>query len=393
MFGGKFVMRHVYLDNSATTPVLPEVAAAIHDILINNFGNPSSMHRMGVAAERVMTDTRRVLAAQCAVSEQDFFFTSGGTEANNLAVKGVARRMHRRGRHLITTRVEHPSVLYSFRVLEGEGFDVTYLNVDEKGRVSAEEMVAAVRDDTTLVSIMHVNNEVGSIMPVATIGPLIKKKNPATLFHVDAVQSFGKLPVSPGAWQADLLTLSAHKIHGPKGVGVLWKRTGIHLEPLMHGGDQEGSLRPGTENMAGIAGFAVATRLATTQREENMAKMDKLKKAFLGGLLQKIPDVVINSPADGAPHIVNITIPDIKGEVLVHALEEAGVYLSTGSACHSHRADPSHVLLAMGRTAKEIEASLRISFSALNTEEEIYYTLESLQEAVSALQLVTRRVK
>jgi cysteine desulfurase len=386
-------VRHVYLDNSATTPALPEVAAVMHEMLINNYGNPSSLHQMGVNAERVKTDARRTLAAALAVDGQEIYFTSGGTEANNLAVKGAARRMHRRGRHLITSRIEHPSVLYAFRALEAEGFEVTYLPVDRDGLVTAEDVAGAVRQDTILVSIMHVNNEVGSVMPVEAIGPLIKKRNPVTLFHVDAVQSFGKLRVHPAAWQADLLTVSAHKIHGPKGAGALWRKTGTHLEPLLHGGDQEGALRPGTENMAGIAGFAAAARLAAAAREEHTKHMAAVKEMFITGLLERIPDAAVNGPLNGAPHIINATLPDIRGEVLVHAMEEQGVYLSTGSACHSHRADPSHVLLAMGRTAREIEASLRISFSALNTEEEIQYALDKLRETVQALRLVTRRKK
>jgi cysteine desulfurase len=384
-------MLHAYLDNSATTPGLPEVAAAMQDVLLAHYGNPSSLHRLGVAAERIKTGARRALASALGVEEAEITFTSGGTEANNLAVKGSARRLHRRGRHLITTRVEHPSVLYAFRALAEEGFEVEYLPVDRFGRVTPEQVAAAVREDTVLVSVMHINNEVGTVMPVEAIGPEIKKKNRSTIFHVDAVQSFGKLDVRPASWQADLLTVSAHKIHGPKGCGALWRRPGTHLEPLLHGGDQEGGLRPGTENMAGIAGFAAAVGAAFAGREKHVAKMALLKEQFLAGLHGAVPDAVVNSPVDGAPHIVNITLPDLKGEVLVHALEEEGIYVSTGSACHSHRADPSHVLLAMGRPPKDIEASLRISFSALNTEEEIRFTLDKLRETVKILRPVTRR--
>jgi cysteine desulfurase len=382
-----------YLDNSATTPVRPEVATVMQDILRKNYGNPSSLHRMGVAAERVKTEARRVLASACGVKESEIFFTSGGTEANNLVIKGVARRLRRRGEHLVTTKVEHPSVLYACRALEAEGFTVTYLDVDSSGLVSAEEVASAVRSDTLLVSIMHVNNEVGAVQPIEAIGRVLKQKNRETLFHVDAVQSFGKLSVKPVLWQADLVTFSAHKIHGPKGAGALYRREGVHLEPLFHGGDQENGLRPGTENMAGIAGFAEAARLAVAGQLENAAKMDGLKKKMLAGLREAIPDTMINGPDPGAPHILNVTIPGIKGEVLVHTLEEAGIYISTGSACHSHRADPSHVLLAMGRKEKEIEASLRISFSPANTEEEITYTLRKLQEAVDVIRLMTRRPK
>ena len=384
-------MREVYLDNSATTKVLPKVVARMTDALCVQFGNPSSLHRKGVEAERLKTEARRSVAGVCGVKESEIFFTSGGTEANNLAIKGAARRNRRRGTHIITTKTEHPSVLYACRSLESEGFAVTYLDVNSEGIVAPEAVAEALREDTLLVSIMHVNNEVGAVMPVAEIGQLLRQKKRDLLFHVDTVQSFGKLQVRPDVWQADLITMSAHKIHGPKGVGALYRRTGIHLEPLMHGGDQEAGLRPGTENIAGIVGFGEAARLASLHSKEHLRQMDLLKSKLLAGLKQKIPDIAQNGPADGAPHILNMTIAGIRGEVLVHTLEEAGIYISTGSACHSHRADPSHVLLAMGRREKEIEASLRFSFSPLNTEEEIDYTLEKLQQAVESLRLITRR--
>ncbi|HHX75496.1 MAG TPA: aminotransferase class V-fold PLP-dependent enzyme, partial [Firmicutes bacterium] len=231
----------------------------------------------------------------------------------------------------------------------------------------------------------------GTVMPLAEVGRLVKEKTPEALFHVDAVQSFGKLPVSAGAWQADLITISAHKIHGPKGCGALWRRSGIPLAPLLHGGDQEGGLRPGTENMAGIAGFAAAARLALTRQEKTAAALARLKETFLMAVAGAIPEIVVNSPEEAAPHIVSITFPGVKGEVLVHELARSGIYVSTGSACHSHRADPSHVLLAMGRTPKDIEATLRFSFSVLNTEAELEYTVEKLQEAVALLRRLTRR--
>ena len=382
-------MREIYLDNSATTAVRPEVAAVMQEVLCENYGNPSSLHRRGLLAERVKNEARRVLAEACGVKEKEIFFTSGGTEANNLAIKGAARRFKRRGRHLITTKIEHPSVLYTFRALEDEGFKVTYFDVDENGLVDAKAVAEAVTAETLLVSVMHVNNEVGSIMPVAEIGSLIKQKNPQTLFHVDAVQSFGKLPVQPQKWQADLMTISAHKIHGPKGSGALYRKEGLPLTPLLHGGDQEQGIRPGTENMAGIAGFAVAARLMLSQQAENYRYMGKLKEIFLTGLQERLPDMRING--DGAAHILNVTIPGIKGEVLVHALEEDGIYISTGSACHSPRADPSHVLLAMGRTPQEIEASLRISFSAAITMADVEYAVAKISEAVETLRLMTRR--
>jgi cysteine desulfurase len=384
-------MREVYLDNSATTRVTPEVAAAMQTSLTEHYGNPSSLHRKGMVAEQSVTVARRVLAGACAVKEAEIYFTSGGTEANNMAVKGVARRRRRRGTHLITTKIEHPSVLYAYRALEEEGFHVTYLDVDREGLVQPEQVIAALREDTVLVSVMHVNNEVGSVQPVAEIGNRLKTANQDILFHVDAVQSFGKLPVLPGNWQADLVSFSAHKIHGPKGIGAFYCKSGIMVEPLLHGGDQEKGVRPGTENTAGIAGFAEAARIAVQKQEESVRLMAGLRRRLLAGITQTIPDVVYNGPAEAAPHILSVTFSGIKGEVLVHALEDHGIYISTGSACHSHRADPSHVLLAMGRNEKEIEASLRFSFSPYNTEEEIDYTLEKLRDDAANLRLFTRR--
>lgn len=384
------MLSEIYLDNSATTVVIPEVAAVMQEALTKNYGNPSSLHRKGLDAERAITAARRILADACFVKDEEIYFASGGTEANNMAVKGAARRYRRRGSHLVTTKIEHPSVLNAFRALEKEGFTVTYLDVNREGLVRPEDVMDAILDDTILVSVMHVNNEVGSIQPIEQIGKQLKAAKREIIFHVDAVQSFGKLPVLPSNWQADLVSFSAHKIHGPKGAGAVYCKNGITPLSLFHGGGQEKSLRPGTENTAGIVGFAEAARIAMHKREENVQHMACLRRRLLDGVIA-IPDVVYNGPSEAAPHILNITIAGIKGEVLVHSLEEYGVYISTGSACHSHRANPSHVLQAMGLTGKEIEASLRFSFSPYNTEEEIDYTLEKLLDITASLRLFTRR--
>ncbi|MBS4021107.1 MAG: cysteine desulfurase [Dethiobacter sp.] len=385
------VKQEIYLDNSATTRVLPQVAAVMTTVLTGNFGNPSSLHSKGLAAERGLSEARRLLAAALSVKASEIYFTSGGTEANNLAVKGAARRRRRRGVHIVTTAIEHPSVLYAAGALEAEGFDITFLPVDARGMVDAAQVAAALRPDTILVSIMHVNNEVGSVQPVEEIGRLLKEKDRRIIFHVDAVQSFGKLPVAPARWQADLVSLSAHKIHGPKGAGALYCREGVALDFLLHGGGQEKGVRQGTENTAGIAGFAEAARLALKGREEHMKIMASLRCALLEGILDTIPGTSCNGPADAAPHILNLTVEGIKGEVLVHTLGEQGIYISTGSACHSHRPDPSHVLMGMGRTAASVESSLRFSFSPYNTMQEIDITLERLRQAVSDLRVLGRR--
>jgi cysteine desulfurase len=384
-------VQEIYLDNSATTRVPPQVAELMASVLTANYGNPSSLHGKGLEAERLLRDARSLLASALSVKESEIIFTSGGTEANNLAVKGTARRRRRGGLHLITTAIEHPSVLYAFNALREEGFEVTFLPVDADGMVDPAQVAASLRPDTTLVSIMHVNNEVGSVQPVASIGKIVKEMDKRIVFHVDAVQSFGKLPVTPAAWQADLVSLSAHKIHGPKGTGALFCRQGSMLEPLLHGGDQEMGLRPGTENTAGIAGFAVAARLALEKREENVSIMTSLRQWLLAGITERIPNVVYNGPEDAASNILNITIQGVKGEVMVHTLAQHGIYVSTGSACHSHRADPSHVLAAMGREAKAIESSLRISFSHYNTMDELEITLDRLQQAAAELRLLGRR--
>ncbi len=384
------MLSEVYLDNSATTVVIPEVAAAMQEALTKNYGNPSSLHRKGLDAERAITASRRIMAKACFVKEEEIFFTSGGTEANNVAIKGVARRYRRRGTHLITTKIEHPSVLYAFRALQKEGFTVTYLEVNRDGLVRTEDVMDAVQDDTVLVSVMHVNNEVGTIQPIEQIGKQLKSAKKEIIFHVDAVQSFGKLPVLPDNWQADIVSFSAHKIHGPKGVGALYCKSGITPDSLFHGGGQEKSLRPGTENTAGIVGFAEAARIAMQKREENVQHMACLRQRLLDGV-KTIPNVVYNGTQEAAPHIFNLTVSGVKGEVLVHSLEEHGVYISTGSACHSHRTNPSHVLQAMGLTEKEIEASLRFSFSPYNTVEEINYALEKLRNITASLRLFTRR--
>jgi cysteine desulfurase len=381
----------VYLDNSATTRISPEVTALMRQVMEVSFANPSSLHRLGLEAERVLHTARRILAGACGAREQEIIFTSGGTESNNLALKGAALRRVGRGRHLITTKIEHASVLQACRALEKQGCTVTFLEVNSCGLVDPEQVKEALRPDTVLVSVMHVNNEVGAVQPVAEIGRLLKAKNSGIIFHVDAVQSLGKLPVHPAGWHADLVSFSAHKIHGPKGTGALYCREGLELEPLFHGGGQEKGVRPGTENVPGIAGFGAAVRLAELNREKTLAAVAGLRQRLVQGILTQIPGTAINGPEAAAPHIISVFFPGLKGEVLLHALEERGIYVSTGSACHSRRPQPSHVLLAMGLPKKDIASTLRFSLSAENTMEEMDYTLEQLAETVAFLRELERR--
>ncbi len=387
---GWLVMKEVYLDNSATTRISRESAAAMEEVLDRVYGNPSSLHRLGLAAEKKIDESRAALAEILRVAPEEIYFTSGGTEAINLAIQGTARRLARRGRHLLTTAIEHPATLYACRSLEEEGFEVDYLPVDREGRPELEELRSRVRRDTLLVSVMHVNNEVGTILPVEEIGAAVKEKNPATLFHVDAVQSFCRLECRPRPWQADLVSISAHKIHGPKGVGALYKREGLPVKPLLQGGGQEGGLRSGTENTPGIAGFAAAALSLYGKREENYRHMQGLKERFLAGLSSRLPRAKVNGPRKGAPHIVSVSFPGLKGEVLLHALEAEGIYVSTGSACHSRRRELSHVLQALELSEADISGTLRFSFSPFNSGEEIDYSLEKLAAAVTELEGLLR---
>ncbi|MGB9919518.1 MAG: cysteine desulfurase family protein [Moorellales bacterium] len=379
--------RLVYLDNSATTPVRPEVRAAVYRALETVWGNPSSRHRLGLEAEKAVERARTSLARVLAVSPEEIVFTSGGTEANNLALKGLARALRRRGRHLITSAVEHPSVLNVCRQLEAEeGFEVTYLPVDESGLVRPEDVVGALRPDTVLVSIMHVNNEVGAIQPVEEIGRLLARQPEKVYFHVDAVQSFGRLQLRPKAWNIDLLTLSAHKICGPKGVGALYVRRGIRLAPLMAGGDQEGGRRPGTENVPGIVGFGVAAELCAAEAAQAVPRLQELRRRLCEGIRERLPWVRYNGPPEeaAAPHILNVSFY-VPAEWLLHFLEREGIYVSSGAACHSRRPEPSHVLAAMGLAREELGSAIRFSLSSLTTEEDIDYTIAKLGELVPEL--------
>lgn len=365
-------MTEIYLDNSATTRPYQAVIDLAGRIQAESFGNPSSMHEKGIEAEKLIAAARRQIAVVFEGHEKEIYFTSGGTEANNLAIKGAAYRNQHRGMHLVTSTTEHPSVLNCFQFLEQEGFTVSYLDVDCQGLVSQEQLGKAVSSETVLVSIMHVNNEVGSIQHLEEVGSIIKNNNPETLFHVDAVQSFARIPLKPDRWQADMVTASAHKIHGPNGAGCLWIKKGTLLQPLLHGGGQEYGLRSGTENTAAIAGFGLAAETCDRGLKEKTKELNVLKQTFYQKMLELGISFSVNGPepARSAPHIINLSFPGLKAEVLLHALEEKGVYVSAGSACHSKHPEPSHVLEAIGTGREELDSALRFSFSVFNTVEE-----------------------
>jgi cysteine desulfurase len=377
----------IYLDNSATTRPFDEVIALCSHIQRDNYGNPSSLHARGIAAEKLLDEARRNIASLLQCREDELYFTSGGTEANNLALKGIAYRRQRRDGHIITTQIEHPSVLNCCRRLEEEGFAVSFLPVDRQGYLDLDELSRAIRDETILVSTSHVNNEIGTIQPVEKIGAIIKELNPRTLYHIDGVQSFAKIPASLQHWQADLYSCSAHKIHGPKGAGALWVRKGVSLQPLFQGGEQEKTLRPGTENTAAIAGFGLAARINETLLENNAAQLYRLKEKLYRGLQQAGVEVYLNGPPleQAAPHILNLSFPGIKSEVLLHFLEENEIYVSAGSACHSRRPEPSHVLAAIGLDESRLFSALRFSFSSFNNLTEINRVIERIVPAIREL--------
>lgn len=379
----------IYLDNSATTKPFPEAIDSFVAVASGYFANPSSLHGLGMKAERLLAQAREQVAAMLRVKPGEIVFTSGGTEANNLAIKGVAWQYRQRGRHIITTEIEHPSVAEPCRQLEELGFEVTYLPVDRDGRVSAKQVERALRDDTILVSVMHVNNEVGTVQPIEEIGALLARY-PKTLFHVDRVQGISKVPLDLQRAGVDLCTISAHKFHGLRGAGALYVREGVRLMPLLAGGGQEMRLRSGTENVAAIVAMAKALRLAMERYERDIGRLKELKDKWLEALAA-VPDIAINTPRDGAaPHIINFSLkPSLKPEVFVHELEKSGVYVSTTSACSSKKKAPSKTLLAMGLGEDRAERGIRISLSFDNTQEEIAPAVAAIRQAIKTLSEVT----
>ncbi len=381
-----------YFDNSATTRCYDSVREVVVRTMMNDFGNPSAMHRKGVEAEQYMKNAARTIASLMKVDEKEILFTSGGTESDNLALAGTAMAARRSGNHIITTAVEHAAVREPAAFLERQGFRVTYLPVDERGVVRMDSLEEALDEDTILVSVMHVNNEVGAVMPLADIGPLVHKKAPGALFHVDAVQGFGKYEIFPRKWGVDLLSVSSHKIHGPKGAGFLYIRSGAKVLPQILGGGQQNGMRSGTDNVPGAAGMAAAAEQIYRNIRENTEHLYSLKKRLSEGL-SALPEVFINGPSltEGAPHILSASFTGVRSEVLLHSLEERDIYVSAGSACSTHKRRPSATLTAMGLPAGRIESTVRFSFSEENTEEQVDYCLQVLSELLPMLRRYSRR--
>ena len=383
----------VYLDNSATTRAYDCVGDLVRRVMCQDYGNPSSMHAKGVQAEHYIKETKEILAKLLKVTDKEIVFTSGGTESDNLALIGAARANRRRGNHLITSSIEHPAILNTMRYLEEEeDFRVTFLPVDRYGRVKLEALQEALCPETILVSIMYVNNEVGSVQPIRQAADMVKAYNKDILFHVDAVQGFGKYRIYPKKEKIDMLTLSGHKIHGPKGTGALYIGEQVKIKPIVFGGEQQKNIRSGTENVPGIAGLGLAAKTIYDGLEEKVERMRALKARFIGGV-QKLDDITIHSLCDetSAPHIISVGFAGVRSEVLLHALEEKGIYVSSGSACASNHPAISGVLKGIGAQKEYLDATLRFSMSEFTTEEEIDYTLETLYNLVPVLRRYTRR--
>ena len=381
-----------YLDNSATTRCYEEVRDIVVKTMMENYGNPSSMHLKGVEAEKYVKEAAREIARTLKAQEKEIYFTSGGTESDNWALIGTAMANQRKGKHIITTVFEHAAISAPAAWLEDQGFEVTRIPVDSRGNLSMEELAAAIREDTILVSAMYVNNELGAVLPVEKIGALIKKKNPDTLFHADAIQAYGKYRIFPKKMKIDLLSVSSHKIHGPKGAGFLYIGEKVKIHPLILGGGQQKGMRSGTDNVPGIAGMGEAARIIYEHLEENTSRMRKLKEYFRGEL-EKIDNVEINGPVagEGAPHILNASFLGVRSEVLLHALEDQGIYVSAGSACSSHKRTGSPSLGAIGLSPERKESAVRFSFSEFTTKEELDYTLETLKSLLPMLRRYARR--
>lgn len=376
----------IYLDNSATTKQYPQVTDIMVKHMTETFGNPSSLYQLGVDSEKSVKKARKQLQQVMGAANGKVYFTSGGTEADNMAIFGAARAFQRRGRRIVTSKVEHPAVLECCKRLEAQGFEVIYLDVDRKCRLDIGQLEAAIDDQTILVTLMHVNNETGTIMPVSQVKSIMKAKNAPGVFHCDAVQSFGKLPL---CMEADMISVSGHKIHGPKGSGGLYIRDKLNLPALIEGGGQEEGKRSGTENVPAVVGFGLAAELSAAERVSDMKRISSMRNYLVEGLCANLDDVIVNSPQETGEaagnccgSVLNISFLGTRGEVLLHTLEQDGIFVSTGSACSSNKKGGSHVLQAMGLSDREIEGALRFSFGRFNSLEEMDVVIDKVSAAV-----------
>ena len=380
-----------YFDNSASTRVLDSVKDIVVKTMTEDYANAAAKHRKGMEAEQYIREARKIIAGTLKAAEKEILFTSGGSESNNMALIGTALANQRAGRHIISTAVEHPSVYNPLTYLEELGFEITFLPVDHDGHISLQQLEESIRPDTILVSVMYVNNEVGAVEPIEEISRIIKAKNPSVIFHVDAIQAYGKYVIRPKKQGIDLLSVSGHRIHGPKGVGFLYIRSGVKIKPLIYGGGQQNNLRSGTENVPGAAGLGVAAKEMYTNHEEKIRRLTELKD-YMTDRLGEIEGTSINSKkgAESAPQIVSVSFEGVRSEVLLHALEDKGIYVSSGSACSSHHPGISGTLKGIGVAQKYLDATIRISFGIFNTKEEIDYCIDTLKELLPVLRRYQR---
>ena len=383
----------VYLDNSATTKPYKEVIDEVVLSLTDDFANPSAAYRDGFEVEKKIKQIRNNIAKTLGVEDKSIIFTSGGTESNNAIIRSVAKLNKKRKNHIITTAIEHPAVLNTVKDLESEGFDITILGVDEKGHIDLKELENSITDRTCLVSIMFVNNEIGCIEPIKEAGEIIEKFGEKIFFHVDAVQAYGKIDFKLKDLKVDFMSVSSHKIHGPKGVGFMYIKDISRFKPLLTGGGQEFNLRSGTENVTGIYGMGKAVEILFNNLQKNIDNMKELREYLYKSLFENIDDIKMNTDIENAVcHILNVSFLGVKGEVLLHYLEEDGICVSTGSACSSKKKG-SHVLNAIGLTSEEIDGAVRFSLSEMNTKKEIDYTVEKIKSYVEMIRLLSRRKK
>ena len=382
----------IYFDNAATTRALDEVADKVKYMLLENFGNPSSQNMAGVNAENEVIKARKIIAASINAEPDEIYFTSGGTESDNWAIFGTAKGYIRSGKHMITTAIEHPAVLQPMRELEKNGWDITILGVDEKGYINIDELKAAIREDTVLVSTILINNETGTIQNAEEISKAIKSVNPHTLYHVDAVQAYGKYTINVKKMGIDMLSVSGHKVHGPKGVGFFYMKKGLKVKPIIFGGGHERGLRSGTENTPSIVGLAEAVKIDMAEMDKAVENVKLVKKTLAEGILNSIPMTYINGPSieEGSPYVLNIGFEGLRSEVLLHSLEEKEIYVSAGSACNSKKKGASTVLSALGIDEKRIEGAIRFSFCRYNTVEEAEQCIEILKEKAAFLRKYMR---
>src|SRR5699024_9576505 len=382
----------IYLDNCATTRIRSEVLEKMYESFKNDFGNPSSLHRLGLNSEKKMENTREIISKVLKVDSDEIYFTSGGTESNNIAVQSIVNNMKRRGNHIIATSIEHPSILNIMKNYEKEGFDISYISTDKYGNIDLNEFKNKLRTDTILVSIIHVNNEIGSIQDIKKIREIMSEKNTEAYLHVDGIQSFGKIEFSLRDLGVDTFSFSGHKIYGPKGIGGLYIKKGMNINPIIFGGNQEKGLRSGTENLQGIIGLGEAIKILDERYKKESEYVRELKGYTIDRIKEEIDDIKVNSPMkNSSPYILNISFRNTRGEVLLHYLEDKDIYVSTTSACSSKGTEKSHILESIGLDDKEIEGAIRICFSYENTKEDINYFIKILKESVDEIRKIMMR--